>query len=65
MPHEFCALVNFNFIIIYIIHEFFVLHKKQLNYFKNSIFTCFFKGYNRLIFVKKNFFFTICKGENF
>ena len=42
-------LVNFNFVMIYIIHEMLVLLKNHLNYLKSSIFECFFKEYNRLL----------------
>ena len=36
----------FNFVKIYIIHEMLILLKNNLNY-RNSIFECFFKEYNR------------------
>ena len=53
-------LLNFNFVMTYIIHKMLVLIKNNLNYFKDSIFECFFKEYNRLlIFVKKILFFSI------
>ena len=42
-------LVNFNFVMIYIIHKMLVLLKNHLNYLKSSIFECFFKEYNRLL----------------
>ena len=42
--------LNFNFVMIYIIHKMFVLLKNHLNYSKDSIFECFF--------LKKNFFFS-------
>ena len=49
--------LNFNFIMIYIIHKMLVLLKNHLNYLKVSIFECFFKEYNRLsLFFKKTFF---------
>ena len=44
-------LLNFDFVMIYIIHKILVLLKNHLIYFKDSIFQCFFKEYNRL-FVK-------------
>ena len=40
------SLLNFNFIMIYIIDKMLVLLKNHLNYHKDSIFECFFKGYN-------------------
>ena len=52
------SLLNFSFIMIYVIHKILVLTKNNLNYLKDSIFVCFFKEYNRLLFFvkKKNFF---------
>ena len=47
------SLVNFNFM-IYIIHKMFILLKNNLNYFKDSIFECFFEEYNRLLFIFLN-----------
>ena len=51
-------LLNFNFVMIYIIHKMLVLIKNNLNYLKDSVFECFFKEYNRLLifFFKNNFF---------
>ena len=43
--------LNFNFIKIYIFHKIFLLLKNHLNYFKDSIFECFFKEYNRLYII--------------
>ena len=48
--------LNVNFGMIFIIHKMLVLLKTHLNYLKDSIFECFFKDYNRLLF-KKNFLF--------
>ena len=47
------SLLNFNFVMIYIIHKIFVLLKNNLNYFKDSIFEVFLR---RIIdfFLKKN-----------
>ena len=42
--------LNFNFVMIYIIHNMLVLLKNCLNYLKHSISECFFKEYNRLSF---------------
>ena len=37
------SLLNFNFAMIYIIHKILVWLKNHLNYFRDSIFECFFK----------------------
>ena len=50
------SLLDFNFVMIYIIHEMLVFLKNHLNYLKDSIFESFFNEYNRLIFFKKTFF---------
>ena len=50
------SLLNFNFVMIYIIHEMLVLLKNHQNYLKDSIFECFFKEYNRPSFFKTNYF---------
>ena len=50
-PQEFYMILNFNFIMIYIIHEILIMLKNQLNYLKNSIFKCFLKEYNRVLFI--------------
>ena len=44
------SLLNFKFVIIYIIHKKLALLKNYLNYLKVSIFKYFFKEYNRLLF---------------
>ena len=44
-------LLNFNFVMIYIIHKMSVLIKNNLNYLKDSIFDCFYKEHNRLLFL--------------
>ena len=49
--------LNFNFVMIYIIHKMLVLLKNHQNYLKDDIFECFFKKYNRLLFFLKNDFF--------
>ena len=43
-------LLNFSFVMIYIIHKMLVLLKNHLNYLKDNIFECFFEEYNRLFF---------------
>ena len=57
--------LNFNFIVIYIIHKMLVLLKNKLNYIKDNIFECFFKELNRrLCFFKKlTFFITYTNGK--
>ena len=42
------TLLNFNLVMIYIIHKMLVLLKNHLNYLKDSILECFFKEYIRL-----------------
>ena len=51
-------LLNFNFVMIYIIHKMLVLLRSHLNYLKDNIFECFFKKYNRYLFFfnRHNFF---------
>ena len=44
------SLLNFNFVRIYIIQKMLLLVKNHLNYLKDSIFECFLKDYNRLLF---------------
>ena len=44
------SLLNFNFVMVYIIHKILVLPKNHLKYLKDNIFECFFKKYNRLLF---------------
>ena len=46
-------LLNFNFVIIHIIHKKLVLIKNSLNYLKDNIFECFLQKYNRLLFFLK------------
>ena len=45
-------LLNFNFVMIYIIHKLLVLIKNTLNFYTNSIldflFVCFFEEYDRI-----------------
>ena len=58
--------LNFNFVIICIIHKMLVLLKNHLNYIKDSIFKCFFKEYDKILsfffFFK---FFTTCNDGKF
>ena len=54
------SLLNFNFLMIYIIHKILVLLKNHLNYFEAGTFKCFFKECIRLLlFFKKIFFHNI------
>ena len=48
------SLLNFNFVMLHVIHKILVLFKNDLNYLKVIIFECFFKKYNRLVFILKN-----------
>ena len=43
------SLLNFSFVIIYIIHKMLVLLKNYLNYLQDNIFECFFKKYYRFL----------------
>ena len=56
------SLLNFIFVMIYIIHKILVLHKNHLNYFKD-IFKCIFKEYNRLSFF--SIFLITCNNGKF
>ena len=51
------SLLNFNFLMIYIIHKMLLLLKNHLNYLKSSTFEWFFKEYIRLFIFFKTFFF--------
>ena len=42
------SLLNFSFVMIYIIRKMLVLFKNHLSYLKDNIFECFFKKYNKL-----------------
>ena len=44
------SLLNFNFVMIYIIHKMLILLKNHLNYLKDINFEGFFKEYNRFLF---------------
>ena len=59
-------ILNFNFVIIYIIYEMLVLFKNNLNYFKESIFKCFFRSIiNFEFFLKKITFFITYNSAKF
>ena len=51
------SLLNFNFVMVYIIHKILVLLIDHLSYLRDNIFECFFKRYNRPLFFLKKFFF--------
>ena len=38
------SLLNFNFVMIYIIHKILVLFKNHLNYLNDNVFECFCKN---------------------
>ena len=50
-------ILNFKFVMIYIIHKMIVLLKNDLNYLIDSIFQCFFKEHNRIFSFLKNIIF--------
>ena len=52
------SLLNFNFVIIYMIHQMLVLLKNQLHFLKDNIFEYVFKKCSRLLIKKKIIFFT-------
>ena len=56
-------LLNFTFVIIYVIHKMLVLLKNHLNYLKHNIFESFFKRDNKLLFLKKLILFIIYNDE--
>ena len=47
------SLLNFNFVMIYLIHKMLVLLKNNLNYLKDSIFECFLKSVKYISFFFK------------
>ena len=47
-------LLNFNFVMIHIIHITLVLIKNHMSYFKDNISEFLFKKYNTLLFFYKN-----------
>ena len=44
------SLLNFNIVMIYIIHKILTLLKNRLTYIKESIFECFFTEYTEIFF---------------
>ena len=55
-------LLNFDFVMIYIIHKMFVLLKNNLNYFKDTIFECFLRSITDFYFLENYFFTTYNDG---
>ena len=51
------SLLDFNFVMFYIIHKMLPLLKNHLNYLKSSILDCIFKECNRLLIFSKKIFF--------
>ena len=51
------SLLNFDFVVIYIIHKILLLLKNHLNYLEDSIFESVFKEYNILFYIFSNYFF--------
>ena len=43
------SLLDFNFVMVYLVHIILTLLKNHLNYIRENIFECFFKKYNRLL----------------
>ena len=43
------SVLDFDFVMIYIIHKTLVMVKNNFNYLKDSVFECFIKEYNRLL----------------
>ena len=50
------SLLNFNFLMIYIIHKILVLLKNHLNFLKDNVFECFLRSIINFFFFKKEFF---------
>ena len=58
------SLLDFKFVMICINLKILVLHKNHLNYPKYKNFECFFRNYNRLLFLKMyNIFFITYNDE--
>ena len=51
------SFLNFDFVIIYIIHKILVLIKNHMNYSKDNISVFSFKKYNKPLFFQKIIFF--------
>ena len=46
MDFHFLSLLNFNFVMIRIIHKILVLIKSHMNYLKDNVFKSFYKKYS-------------------
>ena len=57
------SLLNFNFVIIHIIHKILVLIKNHINYIKDNIFEFFLKSIIDFYFLKKKIFFFIIYND--
>ena len=57
------SLLNFNFVMIYIIHKMLVLIKNNLNYLKDIIFEYFLRSIIDLIFFKSFLFIIYNNGK--
>ena len=49
-------LLNFSYVMTYITRKMLVLLKIHLNYLTDNLFKCFFKQYNKLLFLQKKIF---------
>ena len=49
-------LLNFSYVMTYITRKMLVLLKTHLNYLTDNLFKCFFKQYNKLLFLQKKIF---------
>ena len=57
------SLLNFNFVIIHIIHKILVMITNHINYIKDNIFEFFLKSIIDFYFLKKNIFFFIIYND--
>ena len=58
------SLLNFSFVMTYIIHKMLVLLKNHLNYLKGNIFNAFLRSIINFYIFLKNIFFLIYNEEN-
>ena len=59
------SLLNFNFVMIHIIHKILVLIKDRMNYLQDNIFECFLRSIINFYFLKKIMFFITYSNEKF
>ena len=57
------SLLNFDFLMIYIIHKILVLLKNHLNFLKDNVFECFLRSIINFFFKKRFFFITYNDGK--